>query len=119
MTLDDVQQPNRRSTMYYRTIGMMVLALTLVAGSMPAAQMGGMMKEGQMEMKGMDQGQGQMQMMKEMDQMMGMMRTMMQHMQHMMQDKKMQGEMGDMMKQMEQMREQHQGMMKERGMMGK
>lgn len=94
------------------------LVLTLMIAPIASAQMpgGGMMND-EKEMKGM--GQGQMQMMREMDEMMGMMHKMMGQVQGMEKDKKSKEEMTAMMKRMDQMRKQHQGMMKEQGMMQK
>ncbi len=104
--------------MHIRIITVVMLALVLMIGPAVSAQMkgGGMMKGGETEMKGADQ--GQMQMMNQMGEMMGMMKKMMQHLQGMMGEKGDKQEMSEMMKQMDQMMAQHQAMMKERGMMG-
>jgi hypothetical protein len=92
-------------------ITVVVLALVLMIGPAVSAQMGGgMMKGGETEMKGADQGQTQM--MNQMGEMMKVMKKMMQHMQGMMGDKGGKQEMGDMMKQMDGMMKQHEAMMK-------
>jgi len=100
-----------------RVFAMAVFGFALTVSPVVSARMmgDGMMKGGQMEMKGMEG--GQIQMMQEMGQMMEMMQTMVRQMQNMAQAPRTDGEMGEMMKRMDHMREQHQTMMREQGLM--
>lgn len=101
-----------------KTVGVLLFALMLLVTPVASAQMKGegMMKGGEMEMKGMDQGQ----MMHEMiGEMMGMMHKMMKQMEGMAQDQQTKHEMGEMMKKMDEMMKQHEAMMKGQGMMPK